>query len=67
MDVADIASDLIIRQLCDKAAAAASDQELDTALQQLRAAIRDSMDRARDRLTKLAVLEIAENKSKAAD
>jgi hypothetical protein len=67
MDEADRASDLIVRQLCDKAAAATSKEEADTALQELRDTIHDSMDRARERLKKIAVLEITENKSKAAD
>src|SRR5262245_39266858 len=49
MDEADRASDLFIRQLCDKAACATSKEEVDTALQELRDTIQDSMDRARER------------------
>jgi len=67
MDEADTASDLFIRQLCDKAASATSKEEVDTALQELRNTIQDSMDRARERLKKIAVLEITPDKSKAAD
>ena len=67
MDEADRASDLFVRQLCDKAASATSQEEVDTALQELRDTIQDSMDRARERIKKIAVLEITGDKSKAVD
>jgi len=67
MDESDRASDLFVRQLCDKAASATSKEEADMALQELRDTIQDSMDRARGRLRKIAVLEIIGDKSKEVD
>lgn len=67
MDDADRADDLIVRQLCAKAAAATTGKEFDAALAELRSAIRDSMNRARYRVNQLAVVEITEKTSDAAD
>jgi hypothetical protein len=63
MDESDRASDLFVRQLCDRAASATSKEEADMALQELRDTIQDSMDRARERLKKIGVLEITGDKS----
>ena len=57
MNQQDRDADERVRQLCLKAVAANSDEELEAALMELREAIGDSMSRARERMDNLAILE----------